>query len=169
MEEKSRRKGRFNIVDIIVVLILVAGAAFVGMKFLGGGGGGGAAATRIEYTVLVPGVRAEVCENLMGYKKANAQLMANGELVDGYVTDITYQPHINYEANSNGEIIPSVEEGENARVDMLFTIQSAVSSTVTYKVGTQEVRVGKTHIVKTTEFEMEGYDDAVIVSREVIG
>ena len=41
----------------------------------------------------------------------------NGELVDGYVTDITYQPHINYEANSNGEIIPSVEEGENARVE----------------------------------------------------
>ena len=34
MEEKSRRKGRFNIVDIVVVLILLAGAAFVGMKFL---------------------------------------------------------------------------------------------------------------------------------------
>lgn len=169
MEEKSRRKGRFNIVDIIVVLILVAGLAFVGIKFLGNDGGSASAATRIEYTVLVPGVRAEVCENIMGYKKANAQLMANGQLVDGYVTDITYQPHINYEVNSNGEVVPSVEEGENARVDMLFTIQTAVDSTVTYKVGTQEVRIGKTHIVKTTEFELEGYDDAVIVSREVIG
>ena len=105
----------------------------------------------------------------MEYKSANAQLMANGELVDGYVTDITYQPHINYEADSNGEVIPSVEEGENARVDMVFTIQAAANNNVTYKVGTQEVRIGKNHIVKTTEFELEGYDDVVVVSRKVIG
>jgi len=169
MEEKSRRKGRFNIVDIVVVLILVAGAVFVGMKFLGNDSAPAGAKTRIEYTVLVPAVRAEVCENVMGYKKANAQLMANGQLVDGYVVDITYQPHVNYEADSNGEVIPSVEEGENARVDMIFTIQAAVDNQVTYKVGTQEVRIGKTHIVKTTEFEMEGYDDVVVLSREVIG
>ena len=169
MEEKSRRKGRFNIVDIIVVLILVAGAAFVGMKFLGNDSGVAAASTRIEYTVLVPAVRAEVCETVMEYKNANAQLMANGQLVDGYVTDITYQPHINYEVNDSGEVIPSVEEGENARVDMIFTVQASVDSQVTYKVGTQEVRIGKTHIVKTTEFEMEGYDDVVVLSRKVIG
>ena len=171
MEEKSRRKGRFNIVDIVVILILLAGAAFVGMKFLGSDDPGSAAAPgpRIEYTVLVPAVRAEVCESIMEYKTANVQLMANGELVDGHVVDITYQPHINYEVGDNGEVNPSEEVGENARVDMVFTIQATANNTVTYKVGTQEVRIGKTHIVKTTEFELEGYKDVVVTSRKVIG
>lgn len=170
MEEKGRRKGRFNIVDIVVVLILLAGAAFVGMKFLGNDSTPVAATkTKIEYTVFVPAVRTDVCENIMKYKDANAQLMANGQMVDGYVTDITYEPHINYEADANGEVNPSVEEGEYARVDMIFTIQATVDSQVTCKVGTQEVRVGKTHIVKTTDFEMEGYYGTVITDRKVIG
>lgn len=171
MEEKSRRKGRFNIVDIIVVLILIAGLAFVGFKFLGDGSGSATASTRIEYTVLVPGVRAEVCENIMDIQreKGQVQLMANGQLLDGYVTAVEAQPHVSYEPNDMGVIMISQEVGEGARVDMLFTIQAAVDNTVTCKVGTQEVRIGKTHIVKTTEFELEGYDDVVVVSREVIG
>ncbi len=167
MEEKSRKLGKFNIVDIVVLVILVLGLAFVGIKFLGGGGEQASGGVRIEYTVLVREVDPMVCETVMGYKKANVQLMANGALVDGYVTDIDYRPHVNYETNSDGIVVVSQEEGENARVDMIFTIQAAASNAVSYKVGTQEVRVGKTHIVKTTEFEMEGYD-AVTLTREVI-
>ena len=172
MEEKKRRNGKFNIVDIIIVVILLAGAAFLGMKLLGGGGGDiVGSSTRIRYTVLVPGVNAEVCENVLSMQEAKgqAQLMANGALVDGYVTGIEVAPHLNYEPNAEGEVTISEETGENARVDMTFTIEASVGSTVTYKVGTQEVRVGKTHIVKTTEYEMEGYEDAVILKREVIG
>ena len=171
MEENKRRSGRFNIVDIIIVLILLAGAAFLGMKILGGGGDVVGSSIRIRYTVLVPGVQSEVCENVLSMQQAKgqAQLMANGALVDGYVTDITVAPHITYEPNAGGEIVPAVEKGENARVDMTFTIEAGVGSSVTYKVGTQEVRVGKGHIVKTTEYEMEGYEGAVILSREVIG
>ena len=172
MEEKKRRNGKFNIVDIIIVVILLAGAAFLGMKLLGGGGGDiVGSSTRIRYTVLVPGVNAEVSENIvdMQTEKGQVQLMANGALVDGYVTGVEVATHINYEPNAEGTITISEETGENARVDMAFTIEAAVGSTVTYKVGTQEVRVGKSHIVKTTEYELEGYEDAVVVSREVIG
>ena len=171
MEEKKRRSGKFNIVDIIVVVILLAGVAFLGMKLLGGGGDMVGTSTRIEYTVLVPDVNPEACENIVAIqeKLGQVQLMANGDLVDGYVTDVAYGPHITHEPNADGVIVTAVEEGEGAHVDMTFTIQAGVSSTVTYKVGTQEVRVGKPHIVKTTEYEMEGYDEAVILSREVLG
>jgi len=171
MEEKKRRVGKFNIVDIIIVVILLAGGAFLGMKLLGGGGDVVGTSTRIEYTVLVPDVNPEACKNIMAIqeKLGQVQLMANGALVDGYVTDVTYGPHITHEPNAEGIIVTAVEEGENAHVDMTFTIEAAVSSTVTYKVGTQEVRVGKGHIVKTSEYELEGYEEAVILSREVIG
>lgn len=168
MEEKKRRIGKFNIVDILVVLILLVGVALLGVKFLGGEKAVPGTPTRIEYTVLVRAVHPEVCDTIMGYKKANVQLMANGALVDGYVTDITCEPHVNYSGNDEGVIVISREEGEDARMDMVFTIQAAVDSPVTNKVGTQEVRIGKGHIVKTTEFELEGYT-ATILTREVIG
>lgn len=168
MEEKSRKLGKFNIVDIIILAVLVLGLIFVGVKFLGGddapAAGGG---VKIEYTVLVREVDPLVCDTIMGYKKANVQLMANGALVDGYVTDIDYRPHVNYETNSEGIVVVSQEQGDSARVDMIFTIQAAANNNINYKVGTQEVRVGKVHIVKTTEFEMEGYD-TVTLTREVI-
>lgn len=167
MEEKNRRIGKFNIVDIVVLLILVVGVVLLGVKFLGGEKTAVGTPTRIEYTVLVRAVHPDVCETIMGYKKANAQLMANGALVDGYVTDITYEPHINYGENDEGLPVISREEGEDARMDMVFTIQAAVDSPVTNKVGTQEVRIGKGHIVKTTEFELEGYS-TTILTREVI-
>jgi len=167
MEEKRRRSHKFNVVDIVILLIVVIGVALVGVKFLGGEEPVMAAPTRIEYTVLVRAVDQRVCDNIMAYQGTDVQLMANGALVDGYVTDITYGPHINYPAVNDGETTFHVEEGENARVDMIFTIQAAVDSPVTNKVGTQEVRIGKSHIVKTTEFELEGYSTTTL-SREKI-
>ena len=171
MEEKKRRSGKFNIVDIIILVILLAGVAFLGMKLLGGGGDAVGSSARVEYTVLVPDVNPQVCRNVMAIQeeKGQVQLMANGALVDGYVTAVTYGPHITHEPNADGVIVTAVEEGEDANVDMVFTIQATVDSAVTNKVGTQEVRVGKSHIVKTVDYEMEGYDDAVILTRESIG
>ena len=39
---------------------------------------------------------------------------------------------------------------------MVFTIEGTVKDNLTSELGTQEIRVGKTHIVKTTTFELEG-------------
>lgn len=170
MEEKKRSVRRFNVVDIIIVLIIVAGLAFLGMKLLGGSDGNISASARIRYTVTVFDVDKEVASNIMAVQEASGkvQLMANGALVDGYVESAAVGPHITHEADSEGTVISSVEQGEKANVDMSFTIEAAVDSLTTKKVGTQEVRIGKSHIVKTTEYELEGYD-AVIAGMEVIG
>ena len=169
MEEKKRRAGKFNIVDIIIVLILVAAVAFLGIKLMGGESQVISSAARIRYTVVVSDVDDEVSENIMAVqeKLGKVQLMANGALVDGYVENVSVGPHITHETNSEGVVIPSVEQGENANVDMTFTIEGAVDSLTTKKVGSQEVRIGKGHIVKTTEYELEGYK-TVIASLEVI-
>ena len=39
-------------------------------------------------------------------------------------------------------------------IDLLFTIECNVVNPVTTEIGTQEVRVGKTHTVKTDKFEL---------------
>ncbi len=166
MEERNRRRFKFNVVDGIVLLIIVVGVILLAVK-LTGERRSAAPTARIEYTVLVRAVHPQVCENIMGYKKANAQLMASGNLLDGYVTDITYTPHVVYEGEKEQGALVGVESGENARMDMIFTIQAGVEDTVAYRIGTQEVRIGKSHIVKTTDFELEGYS-TTILSRETI-
>lgn len=172
MEKKKHSAWKLNIVDIIILAIVVIGVAFLGMKVLKSDGsdatGGG---VRVEYTVFVPDVDARVCENILAAQEKNgqSQLMANGALVDGYVTQITSAPHITHEPSADGVVVTAQETGPDAHVDMIFTIQAAADSSVTYKVGTQEVRVGKSHIVKTADFELEGYEGTVILSRQVIG
>lgn len=165
MEENKRRTGKFNIVDIIILVILLAGAAFLGMRFLGGGDEVIGSTTPIEYTVRVYAVDPGVCDTILAIqeKSGKSQLMASGNMVDGYVTDIKVEPHMNYEVNSDGLVVSSRETGDDARKDMTFTIQANVSSLVTCKVGTQEVRVGKNnHVVKTAEYELEGYDSTIL-------
>lgn len=164
MEEKSRRKGKFNIVDIIVLAIVVLGLVLVGSKFLGKDEGtASSSGVPIEYTVLVRAVDARVCENVMPYRNEKVQLMANGEMVNGYVVHIEQLPHVNYGTNEQGEVIATEETGEYARYDLLFTIQATANNRVNYKVGTQEVRIGKGgHVVKTTVYELEGYTSTIM-------
>ena len=90
IDEKGRLFGKINIVDLIVLLVIVIAAVVVGMKFLGGGNGNSAInpnKTPVRYTVLVEGVEPEVYENIQKY--IPGQLMASGELLDGYVTGVT--------------------------------------------------------------------------------
>ena len=160
IDEKGRLFGKINIVDLLVVLVIIIAAVFVGMKFLGGGSGTGGAVsggkTRIVYTVLVENVRPEVYENVKACVDAgDATLMASGEMLDGRVTDVTAAPHeesISVSSTGNAVIIP-VGKGH---LDLTFTIECNVLNTITTEIGTQEVRIGKTHIVKTDKFELAG-------------
>ena len=163
MEENGRRKGKLNIVDFVVLAIVALGIFLVGAKFLGGSDTpADVSGVPVRYTVLVRSVDARVCDNIMPYKDSNVQLMANGEMVDGFVVGIEQLPHLNYGTNEAGYVIPAEETGENARFDLLFTIEAKANNRVNYKVGTQEVRIGKGHIVKTTIFELEGYSSTCL-------
>ena len=49
MEQKAKRIGKFNIVDVIAVVLILAVAAFAGMKLMnrGSGEGGETAMTKV--------------------------------------------------------------------------------------------------------------------------
>ena len=85
------------------------------------------------------------------------QLMASGDLLNGFVTDMKAEPSkgqvYNVNPDTNGGMNLTTSGGST--YDLTFTIEATVTNTVKNEVGTQEVRVGKTHIVKTTQFEFE--------------
>ena len=81
--------------------------------------------------------------------------MANGEMVDAWVTNVTAAPHEGglTMTDVNGTTMTFPVEGDDT-LDLTFTIQANVVNSVTNEVGTQEVRIGKSHIVKTVHFEL---------------
>ena len=72
---------------------------------------------------------------------------------DGQVTAVTAVPHeesVTVSTTANAVVLP-VGRG---LLDLTFTIEANVVNPITTELGTQEVRIGKTHIVKTDTFEL---------------
>lgn len=153
LDEKGRLFGKINIIDLLVLLLIVAVAVVVGIKLLGGGGllGNDAQGATITYTVKVSGVDPTVYDNIKGYK--GDALMASGTVIAGSeIMDITQTPHTasaTIDTQSGALVVPLDQD----LVDVTFTIKARVPDRITNEVGTQEVRIGKTHTVKTIHFE----------------
>ena len=162
MDKNGKLFGKINLIDLLVALIAIAAVAAVALKMTGHlGAAVTEVGTEITYTALVEDVDPEVYENILTYIEAaqeagaqGDQLMANGELLNGYVTGVTATPVDETWSVSTGTDSITFSGGGEGNVDLLFTIVAYVGNDVKTEVGTQEVRVGKTHIVKTTHFEL---------------
>ena len=158
VDEKGKLFGILNIIDLLVILLLIVAVALIGWKVLKKDGASNANRTILTYTVEVKGVDQEVYEGIKAYVPGESgigdQLMANGSMVDAYVTSVTAAPHEGgltmTDVNGNELTFPVQDDS----LDLTFTIRANVTNAVTNEVGTQEVRTGKTHIVKTVHFEL---------------
>ena len=162
LDEKGRLFGKINIIDLLVLLLIVAVAIVVGIKLLGGGGLLSEDTTQggtITYTVKVSGVDPDVYDAIKGYK--GDKLMASGTVIAGSeIVDITSEPHdasVTLDTQPGALQLP-LDEG---LLDLTFTIKAQVPDVITNEVGTQEVRIGKIHLVKTVHFELT---DGVVTS-----
>lgn len=157
VDEKGRLFGKLNLIDLLVVVVLIAAVLFLALRVTRGSDANPVnASTKLTYTTLVTGVNPQVYDEVQRHLAAAGgqdQLMASGDLLDAYVTGVTATPHINYQPDANGVVTTSVETGDDARLDLVFTVEANVPNPIVNEVGTQEVRVGKTHILKTTHFE----------------
>ena len=157
LDEKGKLFGKINIIDLVVILVVVAALLFAAIRLRGGSAANPLnTSTKIRYTAMVGPVDAETRDAVMAYMEKNGkdQLMADGALLPNcYVVAVEDRLHVNREPNSNGIIKVSTDDAENGRYDLTFTIEAYVPDPTTTKVGTQEVRIGNTHIVKTAHFE----------------
>lgn len=163
MDKKGRIFGKLNIVDLLVIVLVLAVVAVLGIKFLGKGGESAAPETTpIRFTVKVTGVHPEVYENAVG--TLPGQLMASGSLVgNAYVVGVTAESQaaeVDFAVGNQSILMV----GNSDLLDLTFTIEGEVTNTTTFECGKQEIRIGKSYIVKTVDMELSG----VIMSREII-
>lgn len=156
VDEKGRLFGKINIVDLFVILLVVVVAVVALLSLRGGTDGEGAVTLpTLTYTVRVAEVDPATYENVCQFVDRAAgkqdQLMASGMLVDGYVVDVSAEEHIPTAGDTVG----------GKTLDLTFTIEARTADSMNCTVGTQEVRIGKDHIVKTVHLE---FPDGVILT-----
>ena len=151
MEQKAKKIGKFNIIDMIAVILILAVVVFAGIKLMNRGGESGEAAmTKVTYTVKVEGVPSELYETCQAHLPS--PLMASGALVGGQIESVEKTPY--YVLGPDGEW---VEDPEHVTLYFTATTETPSGEVMTTKVGDQEVRIGKKdYILKSEYIEFQG-------------
>lgn len=165
IDEKGRVFGKLNIIDILAIVLIIAAAVVLVGKLLENRGGD-ITTMNVTYTVKVCNVDADVYRSIKAVALPD-QLMAAGELLNGRVVSVSEAAAGDpvYQFSQNDEGVLEVTQGINETFDLIFTIEANVSNRISNELGTQEIRIGKDHIVKTSNFELE---HGVILSCEWI-
>lgn len=166
IDDKGRMFGRFNIIDLLALIIIIVAAVMLVGKLMSNRDAVDPS-MNLRYTVRVYHVEEEVYQAIQGVTLPD-QLMASGDMLSGQVISVTAEP-------SKGEIYNLTPDEENGSIelitsggptyDLTFVIEAYVANTVTNEIGTQEIRIGKDHIVKTSNFELP---DGVVLSYEML-
>ena len=156
--EKTKKK--FNIIDVIAVVLILAVLAFVVYKLANRGSGevGGEPQTiTVNYTVKCEGVDKSLYENCK--KHLPSQLMASGELYDGQVNSVSEEDYYVLDAAGNWVKDPD-------HVSLYFQVEANIpkQDVMTTEIGKQEVRVGKSDYILKSEY-IE-FQDCVITDVE---
>lgn len=154
--------GKINIIDLIVLIAAIIIVVAVGLKMTGKSGPARVdTGTTIHYTVKSENIDRDIYESIQGYidaakaaGKPGDQLMASGELLNGYVTSVTATPRDEETTIVTNNESLTYSTGYKNRVDLVFEVEAYVANNIKTELGTQEVRAGKSHILKTTHFEL---------------
>lgn len=148
IDEKGRLFGKVNVVDLLVLIVIIAAAAVLAVKLLGDKAAAEPPKTLV-YTARAMGVKQETYENICQFVNKDAglkdQLLTGDKLLNGYIVDVSASPHT---------AMPTDTVGGDT-LDLLFTIEVTVTDSVTNAVGTQEIRVGKSHVIKSRHIELD--------------
>ncbi len=147
----EKQKHKFNAVDVVIILIVVALIAFAVYQFLSPNEDVVETNGTLTLEVLVSPQPQEMYEDIM--KNVPAQLVASNELVDGRVVSAVFEE---VEVTSM-ENAPVTYETDRVYGTILFTIElQADLNDLSTGVGNQEIRTGRSYIVKTQYYEITG-------------
>ncbi len=161
IDEKGKLFGKVNVIDILVILVIAAVVAVLawkaGSKVGEAVGSNESKSVTLEYEVSVNAVSATICDNVEKIDFSDttrSQIMNDGKLVDAHILSCARTPYYLTEAGEDGTLL-RVEDPQRGVLSFKIRAQATLTD-YAYGVGSQEVRVGKSYIVKTTELELTG-------------
>lgn len=148
-QKKSFRIGKFNVIDIIAVALILAVALYAAARILNRGGTIEVPTMEITYVVRVQNVATELYETSVA--NLPSPLMASGARLNGQIESVEMTPYLVLGPDGQWYEDPD-------HVNLYFTCTATVpqEEVMTTKVGEQEVRIGKTDYImksETVEFQ----------------
>lgn len=143
-QKKAFRIGKFNIIDIIAAVLLLAVAVYGCARLLNRGGSIEIPTTEITYVVRVQNVATELYENAK--ENLPSPLMASGTRLSGQIESVEMKPFLTL--GPDGEWYEDPDH-----VNLYFTCTATVpkEDVMTTRIGEQEVRIGKTDYIMKSE------------------
>lgn len=163
INEKGKLFGVINVVDLLVLVAAVAVAAGVGYKLFAPQIAE-AAAKQVEMTVTVRvrGATPFLVEEVERNSQIGKKIVSGNSFTNATITDMKIEDYVQQMPTADGEIRDAVDPSKK---DLVFTIETTVpEGTASPSIGTQEVRAGRTFIVKTNDFETSGNIDMVDIA-----
>ncbi|MDD4715109.1 MAG: DUF4330 family protein [Oscillospiraceae bacterium] len=155
--EQGKHKKKLNAVDVVIIVVVAALLVLGAYKLFMWEKVSEEPSEKLVYTVEVTGQDPSVYASIQKY--IPGKLIASGADVNGQVLSVKQTPSDYYVPVGEGsnEIYLGPVKNKD-QVDLVFTIEAFVSTSDLNlnKVGTQEVRIGKTHVIKTRYLEFSG-------------
>ncbi len=155
INEKGKLFGIINLVDLVVLLAVICVLGAIVWQLLGSKVND-AVSEQAEMTMVVaiagahPDLVAEVeRQDLVGEK-----IVTGNQYLDAYISNVWTDDYVIQAITDDGQVLDAVDP---TKKDIMVEIKSKVAKgTASPKIGSQEVRAGRTYIVKTQTFECSG-------------
>ena len=165
INEKGKLFGIINIVDLIIVVMIIAMIAAVATQILGSQVQQ-VVSPQVDCTVevCIIGTPPRLLKEIERQDLAGEQLVSGNSYMDAYIEDVWFEDYTVQAVTDDGIIVDATDPSKK---DVIFKIKCKVSKdTASPKIGSQELRAGRTYIVKTQTFECSGTIRYVDIAEE---
>jgi len=138
---ENRKRFSFNIIDVIAVLLILAVALFAGYRHFLGSEAGSSETVQITYWVKAEGVDASLYESVSSHLPC--RMMASGAVLPGTIESVEQYPYL--VLSGSGEW---VEDPDHTNLVFKVTATVEKQGLMLTKIGDQEIRIGKPHLLK---------------------
>ena len=147
--------GIINVVDLVVLLAVVCVFGAIIWQLLGDRVNDALSEqTEMTLVVSIAGSHPDLVEEITRQDLVGEKLVTGNQYLDAYISDVWLEDYVMQLETADGRLVDAVDP---TKKDIMIEIKSTVAKdTASPKIGSQEVRAGRTYIVKTQTFECSG-------------
>ncbi len=155
INEKGKLFGLINVADFIVLVALVAIVGAIGVQLLGTKVTD-AVAEKVDcyVEVAIIGAAPRIYEEAIRQDLAGENLVSGNEYLSATIEDVWLEDYVVQAFTSDGRVVDATDPTKKTIIVLMKT--TVAKDTPSPKIGSQELRSGKTFIVKTQTFESSG-------------
>ena len=155
INEKGKLFGIINVVDLLVLVAIVVVVGAIGVQLFGQKIND-AVSPQVDLTaeVVIIGTAPRLVDEILRQDLVGERLVAGNEYMNATITDVWLEDYVMHAIRDDGVIVDATDPSKK---DVVIEIKTKVAKdTPSPKIGSQELRAGKTFIVKTQTFECSG-------------